>query len=371
MEGQLVEFLRKRDYTLVRELGQGACGKTVLLKDDLIDERFVCKKYVPFSETHRQELFRKFLDEIKLLHRVYHENVVRVFNYYVYPDHFAGFILMEYILGTHIDEYLKRAPEQTSEIFVQVINGFRYLENHGILHRDIRPANLMVRDDGTVKIIDLGFGKQVQYPEDFEKSISLNWWCEPPYEFGESVYDFKTEVYFVGKLFESIITENSIDHFAYSDILRRMCTREPARRLQTFSDVDKEISGRRVFEIGFTDQEISAYRKLADCLSRHFRKIRRDASYVTDIERIQNHLDGVHRSIMLEDTAPDAAPILRSFVSGMYHYITAGFPVQVVKDFVMLLKSTTQEKKRIILTNLHARLDAITRYDDPPDDFPF
>ena len=52
MQDKIVEFLRQRDYKFVKELGQGACGKTVLLHDDMNDEYFVCKKYCPFSETH-------------------------------------------------------------------------------------------------------------------------------------------------------------------------------------------------------------------------------------------------------------------------------------------------------------------------------
>ncbi|MBZ5499958.1 MAG: hypothetical protein LAP85_26470 [Acidobacteriia bacterium] len=73
----IIEFLRKRDYRLVRELGRGACGKTVLLHDDQIDENFVCKKYLPFSESNRQQLFSNFVREIKLLHQIQHPNVVR------------------------------------------------------------------------------------------------------------------------------------------------------------------------------------------------------------------------------------------------------------------------------------------------------
>ena len=95
--GSPITFLRKRDYVFIRVLGQGACGQTVLLRDEVIGSDFVCKKYVPFDEAHRQELYKGFLREIKLLHEVYHTNVVRVFNYYLYPDQFTGYILMEYV----------------------------------------------------------------------------------------------------------------------------------------------------------------------------------------------------------------------------------------------------------------------------------
>jgi serine/threonine-protein kinase len=77
----IVRFLRNRDYKLIKELGQGACGKTVLLVDDQIDQYFVCKKYSPYEESEREILFKNFVREIKLLHLLQHDNLVRVFNY--------------------------------------------------------------------------------------------------------------------------------------------------------------------------------------------------------------------------------------------------------------------------------------------------
>src|SRR5262249_8044334 len=154
-------------------------------------EHFVCKKYMPNDEGERQQRFVNFVQEVKLLHRVHHDNIVRVFNYYLYPDRTMGFILMEHVDGTSIDEYAAKFPEQVNELFLQAISGFSYLERHRILHRDIRPANVMVRADGVLKIIDFGFGKRVERAEDFQKSISLNWWCSVPPEFDDELYDFR------------------------------------------------------------------------------------------------------------------------------------------------------------------------------------
>ena len=100
---------------------------------------------------------------------------------------------MESIDGHEIDNYLRQHPENINEIFFQVIEGFTHLENRSILHRDIRPQNILVDTKGTVKIIDFGFGKQIQAEEDFGKSISLNWWCEIPLDFKDKIYDFKTK----------------------------------------------------------------------------------------------------------------------------------------------------------------------------------
>lgn len=360
---EIVAFLRRRDYKLVKELGQGACGKTVLLFDDQINEYFVCKKYVPYSETRRQELFSAFVREIKLLHQVHHSNVVRVFNYYLYPEQYAGYILMEYVQGAEIDDHLKEYPEQTNELFLQAVAGFVYLEQRGILHRDIRPGNLMVHTDGTVKIIDLGFGKQIETSTDFEKSVSLNWWCDPPNEFGKDRYDFTTEVYFVGKLFERILRENSISHFKYSDTLEKMCAREPSFHLQSFSEIEKAIRSNQFFEIDFSERELDAYRQFADSLCQQVTKLESGAKYADDIEQIRTQLEDVHRKFMLEVYVPDAALVIRCLITGSYYYLKQGLTVAGVRDFLRLLKTSSNEKNRVILANLHTRLDTIKRYD--------
>ena len=212
-EGSILPFLRQRDYVLIKELGQGACGKTVLMRDPLIDHLYVCKKYVPYSELERPELYKNFVREVKLLHLVHHENIVRVFNFHLYPEIYAGSIVMEYIEGREIDAHIKAVPEQASELFRQAISAFAYLESREILHRDIRPGNIMVSTDGRVKVIDFGFGKKIVTSLDYDKSISLNWEYDTPDEFRDSVYNFKTEVYFVGKLFEKMIVNNGIAHF--------------------------------------------------------------------------------------------------------------------------------------------------------------
>ena len=369
----VIRFLRARDYEFVRELGQGACGKTVLLHDDLIGEDFVCKKYVPYSEEQRESLFKNFIREIKLLHQILHPNVVRVFNYYIYPEHHTGYILMEFVSGTGIDDYVKNAPEKIHELFLQVIDGFRYLESRDILHRDIRPQNIMVRDDGVVKIIDLGFGKRVQNSQDFGKSISLNWWCELPNEFNNKVYDFTSEVYFVGRLFERLVQEYEIDDFKYVEILGEMCRLDPQQRVSSFFDVQKTVQSDRFFEMDFADFELNRYRRFADFLQYHITKIETGAKYAGDPDRVLAKLDDAYRGVMLETTVPDAAIVTRCFVEGTYYYNKTGFPVSEVRDFLHLLKSSPETKRRIILSNIHTRLDAISRYENDPfaEDVPF
>jgi len=369
----IVTFLRKRDYRLLRELGQGACGKTVLLIDEDINEKFVCKKYTPYDENRRSELFANFKREVALLHQVLHPNVVRVFNYYLYNEIFSGYILMEYVDGLDIDDAIKQSPERTNELFLQAVDGFEYLETMRILHRDIRPQNILVTKDGILKIIDLGFGKRVDTAHDFDKSISLNLWCAAPHEFSDSRYDFQTEVYFVGKLFEKIITENEIEGFSYQLILNRMCQPAREKRIGSFTEISRELQGARFTEIEFSDEELKSYRDFSRAVSSHITKIESGAKYKSDLTVIQKDLEMVYRGLMLEELAPDVAPILRGLIDGQFYLRRSGFPVATLKGFLKLLKTSNAEQGRIILANLHMLLDSLPHYSSGnlDEDVPF
>jgi len=76
---------------------------------------------------------------------------------------------------------------------------------------------------------------------------------------------------------------------------------------------------------------------------------------------------------MLEKEAPDAAVVLRCLLAGTYYYKTSGLPVAPIRNFVKLLKNSTEEQNKLVIANLHTRFDAIPRYSEPgpDDDVPF
>ena len=148
------------------------------------------------------------------------------------------------------------------------------------MHRDIRPKNILVGEDGNLKIIDLGFGKQVRHAKDFDKSITLNWWCEPPDEFSSSIYDFKSELYFVGKLFEKLIQENDIQHFKYTKILREMCRKDANQRSESFFQIQNEIHSDLFYEIEFDHDERYVYSQFAEAISYALTKIESGTKYL-------------------------------------------------------------------------------------------
>ena len=375
MNNQIVKFIRRKDFELIKELGRGACGRTVLLDDPIIGERFVCKKYAPMYEELTDELYGNFVEEIKLLHLLNHPNIVRVFNYYLYPEEKTGYILMEYVVGSDIEDHLKFHPENINTIFLQVVEAFFHLEMNDILHRDIRPMNILVSNEGNVKVIDFGFGKKITESNNFDKSISLNWWCEPPMEFKDNIYNHATEVYFIGKLFEIIILENQIEQFSYKNIVTRMVARDPNSRVSLFSDVRNEILSGAFADLEFDPFELDSYRDFAGQLTMALSKLERSSKYIESPADIIRKLEECYKSIMLEEYVPTNAVVLRAFLSGAYYYSSNMlFQVATVRKFLELLRNSSTAKRNIIVANLKTRLDALERYDEPTsfdDDIPF
>ena len=134
-KGDIVEFLKKKDYVMVNnQLGRGAFGETVILKDPYLDELFVSKKYSPqdlLTENQKNQFYKNFLDEIKILYKLNHRNIVRIYNYYAYEEFKTGYILMEYIEGESIENFIRYyTPFSTAtldDIFIQLIDGFSYI----------------------------------------------------------------------------------------------------------------------------------------------------------------------------------------------------------------------------------------------------
>jgi len=370
MKDNIIKFLKSKDFRFVEELGRGACGKTVKLYDEIIDETFVCKKYEPFADALKDELFDNFIQEIKLLYLLNHKNIVRVFNYYIYPEYKTGYILMEYVEGRDIETFLIDNPQKINDIFSQCVSGFLHLERSRILHRDIRPMNILVSDDAELKIIDFGFGKRANKTKDYDKSITLNWWCEPPSDFNTKVYDFKTEVYFVGKLFEKTIRERGIETFKYSGILTKMCAQSPSDRIESFAEISRALSEDRFFEIEFNEYELEIYRDFSRSIGNSVSRIESDCKYYTDSDSIQKKLEDCYRSVMLEEYVPSNNMVIRCFLNGTYYFNKSSyFSVSAIKVFIELLRSCSKDKKNIIIDNLFARLDSLERYSNQGPDF--
>ncbi|MEV9530564.1 protein kinase [Aliarcobacter butzleri] len=375
MNKEEIKFIRQKDFKLLKEIGQGAVGRTVLLKDEDLDVEFICKKYAPISGVPNELYYKNFIIEIKLLHLLYHKNIVRIFNYYLYPNQFTGYIIMEFIEGQEIDEYLEKYPENINTIFEQVIDGFSYLEENSILHRDIRPSNIMVDNNHNVKIIDFGFGKQQEFIYDEEKSISLNWWGgEKPDDFKNNIYNFKTEIFFIGRLFKNIINKMNCS-FNYEIILNRMVEYNPINRIDSFKEIIREMrkEENNIIKL-FEYSEKNTYLKFAKYFSDSLSSREENSKIIMNTNLIIKDLELLQKRTLLEEYI-NPTNILKIFISGSYKYLkNKTFPIHVFEEFLNLFKSSSLEKQNIILYNLETRFlntEYFSDFDDTNNDIPF
>ena len=235
---------------------------------------------------------------------------------------------------------------------------------------------MCIRDRGKLKLIDFGFGKQTNTATEYDKSISLNWWCEPPNEFSENVYNFGTEVYFVGKLFQELIIEFEIDNFEYQNLLIQMCERDPTKRFTSFSEINQLINIKELSKLDFSDEEIHTYRTFSNSLYELVSNIDDKATYRDDISFIERRLNSVYEQSMLEEWIPSPQTISSAFIKGAYYYSRSySFDVSTLKNFLSLIKNTTSNRKKIIFSNLRFKLESLPTYTedafDLDDEIPF
>ncbi|MBQ2885421.1 MAG: protein kinase family protein [Alphaproteobacteria bacterium] len=361
----IIRFTKYKEYKFIRYLGNGATGETILLLDNSIDEYFVCKKYVPCNINYKEEWYKRFVEEIKTLYKMNHPKIVRVFNYHLYNDARTGYIIMEYINGLTINNYVLSYPEQFDNIFLQAVEGFAYLESQGILHRDIRYSNIMVTNEGDLKIIDFGFSKELG-SYDTNNSVSLNWIATVPSEMtGKTkIYNEKTEVYFVGRLFNNILNESNAQT-NYIDVIEKMCKHKEYERYQSFNDVINEISRHRYKKISPEDKAI--FQDFANILCNLIASLDQDALYIKDTNIVTDKMRELLNISQLEDVLQNKYRLSNCFIDGFYS-INNYFDIKIdnINRFYEWWCNKPDDIKKLSLRTLWERFDTISRCYDLP-----
>jgi serine/threonine-protein kinase len=150
-------------YRVDSVLGEGGMGCVYLARDAELD-RPVAIKVLDERYARDPEFYERFLREARLAARLSHPNVVRVYD--TSPEGERPFIVMEYVDGWTLAEELRRqdrlAPAEAVGVVRQVCAGLQHAHEEGLVHRDVKPANLLLRRDGVVKIVDFGIARAAE-----------------------------------------------------------------------------------------------------------------------------------------------------------------------------------------------------------------
>lgn len=362
-------FLTNKRYEIIKELTPGGFGDTYLIKDINLDKFFVLKKYRSefINEKDNKSFLDKFLEEINILYDLNHQNIVRIYDY---SNKKNAWYIMEYIDGGNIDEYVKSQPHNLSKIFLRAINVFSFLENKNICHRDIRVNNILVTKDGILKIIDFGFGKIIVNNGTLKSATRLvNYTFTLPKELNCDVpkYTKKTEIYFIGKLFEKLLTDNNIENFPYENIIKKMTLEVPQYRIGSFLDIKNLIRAiNRQYQIVPQDLKQN-YQDLVSLLDKIIAS-KNANSIMYDYDEIINNIEKLLDCNLLNDKLDDTKFFAECFISNLAEWYPKGKQISVsyVVDLLKWLKSLNDKQKVQFIKNLHFKLSSYKIYQDLP-----
>lgn len=358
--GALIKFNKGKDYEFIRALSSGGTGQTILMKDTVINQEFVCKKYNPIQQEYWDEFYERFVDEIKLMYSVYHNNVVRIYDYYLYPEYKTGYIIMEYIQGMDLDEYFEKEEKANLDaIFTQIINAFSYLEKKKILHRDIRAQNVIIDTNGLVKVIDFGFGKDVQdVKESAEASILLNWPASkyPNEVIEKQMYTGKTEIYYVGYLVKNIIEKYDIKDFRYKQLLDKMIQVREEDRISSFEQIQQCITEQKFDQMHFSEEQKCVYRSFSQRLLEIIAKVTGTLEFEREVSVVAEKLRTVLINNRLEENLIRESDLISCFIKSAYSFYRIGFAVDLVEKFYDFYVSQDKSVQELILNSLYEKI---------------
>jgi eukaryotic-like serine/threonine-protein kinase len=146
-------------YEITRLLGRGGMA-VVFLAQDLALERQVAIKLLPPDLSHDQRLIPRFQQEAKTAAKLDHPNIIPI--YRVESEAGLNYFVMKYVSGNSLEQLLEQGPlpiETARRVLREAALALGHAHKRGIIHRDVKPANIMLEADGRVVLTDFGISK--------------------------------------------------------------------------------------------------------------------------------------------------------------------------------------------------------------------
>lgn len=190
-------------YRIVRSLGSGGFGAVYLAEDELIGKQVALK--VP----HRQNLGMDALSaEAKLMAPLSHPNIVQVLTADQDPASGAFFIVMEYIAGESLAERLTRVGSleepKAIAISMEVVDAVRHAHANSVLHRDLRPSNVILTPEDQAKVLDFSISRLMDQVPYASTRIGSPPYMAPEHFQGRAT--FASDLYSVGVMMYEMVT---------------------------------------------------------------------------------------------------------------------------------------------------------------------
>jgi eukaryotic-like serine/threonine-protein kinase len=296
-------------YRIVREIGRGGMGAVYLAeRTDEYREQVALKIVKRGMDT--DFMVRRFRHERQILASLHHPNIARLLDGGTTEDGRPYFV-MEYIEGEPIDEYCAHHYLSISErlkLFRTVCAAVHYAHQNLVIHRDLKPGNILITVEGEVKLLDFGIAKifNPEISQTIDRTATLMRLMTPEYASPEQVRGEQvttaSDVYSLGVVLYELLTGHRPYHLTSilpSDIERVICEQEPTR--PSTAALQEEEKGKRKLAFPFFLSPLLPFSRsplrgdLDNIVLMALRKepLRRYASVEQFAEDIRRHLEGL------------------------------------------------------------------------------
>lgn len=232
-------------YEIQRRLSTGGMGALYLARDPRLD-RLVAIKLLKDDYQDDNDLRERFAREARAVARLRHPNIIVVFD--VGEDEGRPFMAMEYIAGETLTNVLRQNPPlplvRRLGLVEDLCAGLAHAHGAGIVHRDVKPANIMLDGEGVLKILDFGIARlgNSGMTQDGMMMGSINY-MSPEQIVGRSI-DHRCDAFATGAvLYEAIALEQAFPGGFDSGVLHSILEKGPVPLQQRVPDVDPELAG--------------------------------------------------------------------------------------------------------------------------------
>ncbi len=199
-----------RGMRFIEEIGKGGTSRVYLAESEKAGEVVVLKvlNHNP-DAAESSEGYDRFLQEYELLSHIRHPNVVRIYDFGVADDH--AFIAMEYFENGDMRRRLSDSITigEALTYVEQIARALSAVHNIGVLHRDLKPGNVMLRSDGSLALIDFGVAKQLEAGTSITSAGTIfgtPYYMSPEQGHGEQV-DARSDLYSLGVMFYEMLMQ--------------------------------------------------------------------------------------------------------------------------------------------------------------------
>jgi serine/threonine protein kinase/predicted Zn-dependent protease len=197
-----------RRYQIIEVLGKGGMGKVYRALDKKLNEEVALKLVKPEIASDKKTLER-FSNELKIARKIAHKNVGRM--YELMEEKGIHFITMEYVPGEDLKSFIKRAGPlsagKTTFIAKQVCEGLAEAHELGVVHRDLKPQNIMIDKEGNSRIMDFGIARSLKAKGITDAGVMIG---TPEYMSPEQVdakeTDQRSDIYSLGVILYEMVT---------------------------------------------------------------------------------------------------------------------------------------------------------------------